>query len=44
MADGLNRVHYNPSTAQLVEFALLRGEGELTANGALVARTLVYTR
>lgn len=39
MADGLNRVHYNPSTAQLVEFALLRGEGELTANGALVAKT-----
>ncbi|MGI2142179.1 phosphoenolpyruvate carboxykinase [Shewanella baltica] len=39
MADGLNRVHFNPSTAQLVEFALLRGEGELTANGALVAKT-----
>lgn len=38
MADGLHRVHYNPSTAQLVEFALLRGEGELTANGALVAK------
>jgi phosphoenolpyruvate carboxykinase (ATP) len=39
MADGLHRVHHNPSTAQLVELALLRGEGELTANGALVART-----
>lgn len=41
MADGLNRVHYNPSTAQLVEFALLRGEGELTANGALDRKSVV---
>ncbi|MGL4641286.1 MAG: phosphoenolpyruvate carboxykinase (ATP), partial [Shewanella sp.] len=39
MADGLKRIHYNPTTAHLVEFALLRGEGELTANGALVAKT-----
>ncbi|AZQ12903.1 phosphoenolpyruvate carboxykinase [Shewanella khirikhana] len=39
MADGINRVHRNPSTAELVELALARGEGELTANGALVAKT-----
>ncbi|MBT1446096.1 phosphoenolpyruvate carboxykinase [Shewanella sp. JM162201] len=39
MADGINRVHRNPSTAELVELALGRGEGELTANGALVAKT-----
>lgn len=39
MADGLNRVHHNPTTAQLVELSLLRGESELTANGALVAKT-----
>lgn len=39
MAEGINRVHRNPSTAELVELALRRGEGELTANGALVAKT-----
>ncbi|QSX31735.1 phosphoenolpyruvate carboxykinase [Shewanella cyperi] len=39
MAEGANRVHRNPSTALLVELALARGEGELTANGALVAKT-----
>ncbi|ABO25489.1 phosphoenolpyruvate carboxykinase [Shewanella loihica] len=39
MADGSKQTHKNPSTAQLVEFALARGEGELTANGALVAKT-----
>ncbi|MGL4713127.1 MAG: phosphoenolpyruvate carboxykinase (ATP), partial [Shewanella sp.] len=39
MANALHRVHFNPSTAQLVELSLLRGEGELTANGALVAKT-----
>ena len=39
MADGSKQTHRNPSTAQLVEFALARGEGELTANGALVAKT-----
>jgi ATP-dependent phosphoenolpyruvate carboxykinase len=39
MADVSNRVHLNPTTAQLVEIALLRGEGQLTANGALVAKT-----
>lgn len=35
----LSKLNKNPSTAQLVEFALARGEGELTANGALVAKT-----
>ncbi|WP_299795595.1 phosphoenolpyruvate carboxykinase [uncultured Shewanella sp.] len=39
MADGTDRTHLNPSTAQLIELALERGEGELTANGALVAKT-----
>ncbi|QIR13152.1 phosphoenolpyruvate carboxykinase [Shewanella aestuarii] len=39
MADLSNSVHLNPTTAQLVEIALLRGEGQLTANGALVAKT-----
>lgn len=39
MADGSKQTHKNPSTAQLVEFALARGEGVLTANGALVAKT-----
>ncbi|GGB71563.1 phosphoenolpyruvate carboxykinase [ATP] [Shewanella inventionis] len=39
MADLSHRVHLNPTTAQLVEIALLRGEGQLTANGALVAKT-----
>ncbi|GGI89510.1 phosphoenolpyruvate carboxykinase [Shewanella gelidii] len=39
MAEGVNRVHHNPTTAQLVELSLLRGESELTANGALVAKT-----
>ncbi|MCZ4338200.1 phosphoenolpyruvate carboxykinase [Shewanella colwelliana] len=39
MADGSKQTHKNPSTAQLIEFALARGEGELTANGALVAKT-----
>lgn len=41
MAEGINRVHRNPSTAELVELALRRGEGELTANGALVDRKSV---
>ena len=39
MADGTHSTHHNPSTAQLIELALSRGEGELTANGALVAKT-----
>ncbi|MCE9680148.1 phosphoenolpyruvate carboxykinase [Shewanella sp. AS1] len=39
MLDGAQRVHKNLTTAQLVEMALARGEGELTANGALVAKT-----
>jgi len=32
-------VHRNPSTPQLVETAIARGEGSLAANGALVALT-----
>ncbi|QFU24937.1 phosphoenolpyruvate carboxykinase [Shewanella eurypsychrophilus] len=39
MADGSTLTHLNPTTAQLIELALTRGEGELTANGALVAKT-----
>jgi phosphoenolpyruvate carboxykinase (ATP) len=39
MADGTHSVHINPTRAQLVEIALQRGEGRLTANGALVALT-----
>ncbi|MGB0893105.1 MAG: phosphoenolpyruvate carboxykinase [Parashewanella sp.] len=39
MVDGTHRIHSNLNTAQLVEFALARGEAELTANGALVAKT-----
>ncbi len=39
MAEGVNRVHHNLTHAQLIELSLLRGEGELTANGALVAKT-----
>lgn len=39
MADGTHSVHLNPTRAQLVEIALQRGEGRLTANGALVALT-----
>jgi phosphoenolpyruvate carboxykinase (ATP) len=36
---GGSRVHTNLSAAQLVESAILRGEGRLAANGALVAYT-----
>ncbi|NKF52509.1 phosphoenolpyruvate carboxykinase [Shewanella sp. WXL01] len=39
MADVQNRVHLNLTSAQLVELALARNEGQLTANGALVAKT-----
>ena len=39
MADGSKLTHRNPTTAQLIELALARGEGELTANGALVVKT-----
>ncbi|NRB22833.1 phosphoenolpyruvate carboxykinase [Shewanella sp.] len=39
MADGSKLTHHNPTTAQLIELALARGEGELTANGALVVKT-----
>ncbi|WOT07061.1 phosphoenolpyruvate carboxykinase [Shewanella youngdeokensis] len=39
MVDGSKREHLNLSTGQLVELALARGEGELTANGAFVAKT-----
>lgn len=39
MTDGSKQTHNNLSTAKLIEFALARGEGELTANGALVVQT-----
>ncbi|WP_076413965.1 phosphoenolpyruvate carboxykinase [Shewanella sp. UCD-KL12] len=39
MADRSQLAHRNPTTAQLIELALSRKEGELTANGALVAKT-----
>ncbi|MBR9729341.1 phosphoenolpyruvate carboxykinase [Shewanella intestini] len=39
MAAAQNRVHLNLTSAQLIEMALLRQEGQLTANGALVAKT-----
>ncbi|MGI2260936.1 phosphoenolpyruvate carboxykinase [Shewanella sp. GXUN23E] len=39
MADGANRVHKNLTTAALIELSIARGEGHLTANGALVAKT-----
>ena len=39
MANGSKLTPHNPTTAQLIELALARGEGELTANGALVAKT-----
>jgi phosphoenolpyruvate carboxykinase (ATP) len=38
-----NRVHYNLSTAHLVELAVSRGEGELTDQGALSVTTGKYT-
>ena len=43
MADGAHRIHSNLTTAELVEIALARGEAQLTAKGALVARTGVRT-
>lgn len=39
MAAEANRIQLNLNSAQLVEQAILRGEGTLTANGALVAQT-----
>lgn len=36
-------VHWNLSSAQLLEQALIKGEGELAANGALVVRTGQFT-
>ena len=40
---GAGAVHYNLSTAALVEHAIRRGEGKLAANGAFVAETGKYT-
>ncbi|MBE8167397.1 MAG: phosphoenolpyruvate carboxykinase, partial [Shewanella sp.] len=39
MNDATQRTYSNLTTAQLVEISLARGEGQLTANGALVAQT-----
>jgi phosphoenolpyruvate carboxykinase (ATP) len=39
MTDGAPRTFLNLTSAELVEIALQRGEGRLTANGALVALT-----
>ncbi|KPZ71374.1 MULTISPECIES: phosphoenolpyruvate carboxykinase [Shewanella] len=39
MTDGTNSVHFNLTSAELIELALQRNEGQLTANGALVAKT-----
>ena len=39
MADVAHRTHFNLTTAELVEIALARGEAQLTAKGALVAKT-----
>ncbi|MBM7071102.1 phosphoenolpyruvate carboxykinase [Shewanella sp. 202IG2-18] len=43
MTDGAHRIHANLTTAELVEIALASGEAQLTAKGALVARTGVRT-
>lgn len=37
------KVHYNLSSAELAEQAILRGEGRFAANGAFVAETGKYT-
>jgi phosphoenolpyruvate carboxykinase (ATP) len=39
----LQEVHWNSGTAQLLECAIRRGEGELAANGALVVKTGQFT-
>lgn len=39
MTDEADRIHSNLTTAELVEIALARGEAQLTAKGALAART-----
>ncbi|MCF1427437.1 MAG: phosphoenolpyruvate carboxykinase [Shewanella sp.] len=39
MADGANREHKNLTTAELIELSIARGEGQLTANGALLVKT-----
>lgn len=41
--ENLCRVYRNLSTAELVEHALMRGEGQLAANGALCVETGKYT-
>ncbi len=39
----LRQVYWNSGTAQLLELAIQRGEGELAANGAFVVRTGQFT-
>ena len=41
--DGLGDVHYNLPQAALIEQAVCRGEGELSAHGALVVQTGAHT-
>ncbi|MEA2553950.1 MAG: phosphoenolpyruvate carboxykinase [Fimbriimonadaceae bacterium] len=41
--DKADQVHWNLSVDELIEHAIRRGEGQLAANGALVARTGKYT-
>lgn len=43
LSNSLSQQHYQLSPAQLIEQALLKGEGQLASNGALVVNTGQYT-